>query len=190
MEAGSGLARLTLLVGGIGAAAAGGLAAWAVPAVYGQSFRHPGSLVTLQVLAPLLILRPLGYVSDLILVARRRQALVCIATGVGLGVNLIGDLIFVPRLGAVGAAIGTLAGDTLYLATTVGFSSAVCGRSLLRLQSALPAAACAVLFAGAVRSSWPMLAAGAGLYAGVVLVLRKQLVRDAMTLTPSGVAPN
>ncbi len=183
MDAASRLARLTLWIGGIGTAVAAGLARPVVPAVYGESFRQGASLVSLQVLAPLLVLRPVGYVSDLVLVARRRQALVCLVAGAGLAANLAGDLAFVPTLGAAGAAIGTLLGDVTYLATTLGFSSRVSGRPLFRRAATVPAAAAVAAYALAVRGTAPFAGAGVLVVCASLALMRKRLLRDLEALS-------
>jgi O-antigen/teichoic acid export membrane protein len=185
MDTASRLARLTLWVGAVGVVLATGLARPIVPAVYGESFRQGASLMSLQVLAPLLLLRPVGYVSDLVLIARRRQGLVCVAAGAGLAANLAGDLAFVPTSGAVGAAIGTLLGDLVYLGTTVGLSSRVARRPLFQSAAAVPAAASVAGYSLAARGTGLAAAAALLLVGACVVVRRQQLLRDIDALNGS-----
>jgi O-antigen/teichoic acid export membrane protein len=176
-----------LWAGAVGTVAATGLARPMIPAVYGESFRRGASVVSLQVLAPLLLLRPVGYVSDLVLVARRRQGLVCLVAGAGLAANLLGDLMFVPALGAVGAAIGTLIGDVVYVAATVVLSSRVTGRSLFGGAAAVPAVASVAGYALATRGT-PVFAGAAVVCVCVcLLIMRKRLMRDLQVLSRSAV---
>jgi O-antigen/teichoic acid export membrane protein len=178
MDAASRLIHLTVWAGALGTVVVTGVARPIIPAVYGESFRRGASLLSLQVLAPLLLLRPVGYVSDLVLVARRRQSLVCLGAGAGLAANLAGDLAFVPTLGAVGAAIGTLVGDVVYVAVTAILSSRVSGRALFRGTAAVPAAASVVGYALAAQGR-PVLAVAGALFVCVcLLIMRKRLMAD------------
>ncbi|RJP80640.1 MAG: hypothetical protein C4524_03265, partial [Candidatus Zixiibacteriota bacterium] len=77
--------------------------------LFGAEFRESGLI--LATVAPVVVTHAFLYFFDLTLTAAGRQRLIIVGSGVIFGVKLAADLVFVPRYGAMGAAIGTLCAD-------------------------------------------------------------------------------
>jgi len=77
--------------------------------IFGAEYER--SVLVLTVISPVVISHAFLYFFDLTLTAVGKQKLVIVGSGVIFGVKLIADLIFVPRYGIMGAAVGTLAAD-------------------------------------------------------------------------------
>jgi O-antigen/teichoic acid export membrane protein len=77
--------------------------------LFGQKFEE--SALIMAVIAPAVVSHAILYFFDLTLTATGKQKFVMLGSVVIFGVKLIAALIFIPKYGIMGAAIGTLAAD-------------------------------------------------------------------------------
>mgnify|MGYP001073997991 CR=1 FL=1 len=83
----------------------GAVSFWLVPFLYGKDFT--GSVIPLLSLLPGILIYNLGKVLANDLAGRGRVDINMVITGIGTGINLIANLLLIPRLGALGAALSS-----------------------------------------------------------------------------------
>jgi O-antigen/teichoic acid export membrane protein len=123
--------------------------------LFGAEFER--SAVILATVSPVIVLHAFLYFYDLTLTAVGRQKMVIVGSSVIFAVKLAADLIFIPKYGAMGGAIGTLAADlvcfiVMYQLTRKYVTS-------FNLFSIMVAPVTAVLAAGFILwliRSWPI----------------------------------
>jgi len=138
-----------------------------------------GAVPALQVLSWALVLVFPNALYANLFTALGRQGLYAASAGACLGVNLVVDLLLIPRLGVLGACLGTLAAElALFAAGTgclrrLGFRAPLVGVSW---KPALGAAGMVVVLLAVRQASLPWVALGllgsGGLYLAGLLVLR------------------
>ena len=121
------LVVLTSLFAAASAVVIGLAAPWLIPLLFGDPYA--GSVPILWVLLPGIVLLGAARVAQINMLARRRFATPTLAAIGGLSVAVIGLLFWIPRLGAVGAALAA----TLAFATVAAITAVAALPQLLRV---------------------------------------------------------
>ncbi len=145
--------------------------------LFGPSYLPAAS--ALMVLAFSMAARPLGYLADATLIATGRQWYLAAVAAVVVAVNLVLDIILVPRVGFVGAAWGTLAADVVALVASVAVTS-VALRHFIFDRGVIPPVILAAFVGGVLLvlagfPAWARALGGAAAFAGgTALLLRRE----------------
>ena len=142
--------------------------------LYGSEFDEAATALIL--LAPAMALFPAGYVSGILLVARRKQRYVVVLYTILTALNIVMNLALIPLISLKGAALTTSVTEALVVGGTVfGAARVLGGISWARVMAGPVSAAIA---AGAVMlllesSLWAAIAAGAAVYVVVLAVVER-----------------
>lgn len=147
----------------------------AIELVYGRDYGYSAASSVLRVLALQLPLMFTFHVTVLPLIAQRRELMLAKLLGAALVAKIALGVALVPRFGAMGAALTTLAVTALALAVTLGLSRAhmkgLQSRRLLSVVGATAGMAAAAWAAKQVAGMWAGIAVGALAYAPLLLIL-------------------
>lgn len=139
---------------------------FARPSIYvlsGKAFE--ASILPMQLIMPTLVLIGLTNIMGIqILVPTGREKQVLLSEVVGAAVNIVANSLLIPRMGAAGAAIGTVLAEVAVLVIQV----IALGSEILPALAKLPYLKTAVAMAGGVAAVWWML--GSPLHPLLVLV--------------------
>jgi O-antigen/teichoic acid export membrane protein len=127
----------------------------------------------LRLLAPVVVLLGLVYITTSLLLARREPWVMRRATGLALAVNLVANLALIPAFGAQGAAAAMLLTELVFAALLLGIAARIVGRPSWRATfgSPLLGGVAMALPMASFASSLPVaLIAGALTYAAVFVV--------------------
>lgn len=99
-------ALLLSAITGLAATVLAALAPWVIPGLFGQEFTAAARLVPVLVLAEVGLL--VGLISTSIALALDRRRSLAWSAGAAAGLNAVANLLLIPRLGVLGAAVASL----------------------------------------------------------------------------------
>lgn len=160
------------------------LAPGVIETVYGPGFGRAAEVLIL--LAPAIALHPVGYVCGHLLISQDRQRVLTWTFGAVAAINIVANLVLIPRFSLYAAAVTTSASEVLLTAVLLLFARRETGE--IRWVRTLAGPGVAAVVAGTamflLRESFPIaLAAGVFSYAGVFLAFEFSVYpEDARTL--------
>jgi len=158
-----------------------------VDLVYGLP-QYEEAVTVMQILAPAIAIYGIGHLAGMIVLVRRPGRVTIIATAAVAAFNVVACLVLIPTLGAQGAAIATLASESLL--AIIGLSLAVRAVGTPRLGWIFGSPIIAALGMGVAM--WPLrdelllaLPAGTLAYLAVLAVLEARRLRTDLDLLRS-----